>query len=427
MMGSQAIIALTIFLITYVIIISEKIHRTIVAMFGGLLMVAFGVLKQNEAIHHIDFNTIGLLIGMMIIVSITAQTGVFEFIAVWSAQKVKGEPIKILVVLSLFTAFASAFLDNVTTVLLVVPVTLSITNQLKVPPIPYLLSEVLASNIGGTATMIGDPPNIMIGSAVKELTFMAFINNLTPVILIILIVTVFLLTLIYKKQLKSSHELKNHLLRKDAKQEIKDKGLLAKCLFVIVMTIGGFFAHQFIHFETATIALLGAFILLLLTGEKVLHVALEKIEWTTLFFFIGLFVIVGGLVETGLIEALAKKAMSWTGGELKPTTFLVLWMSAIISAFVDNIPFVATMIPLINEMGQLGISHSEPLWWSLSLGACLGGNGTLVGASANLVVAGIAAKEGHQISFIKFLAVGFPLMIVSIIISTVYIYIRYFM
>ncbi|MBM7656075.1 SLC13 family permease [Neobacillus cucumis] len=426
-MGSQQIIVLVIFLITYGVIISEKIHRTTVAMFGGLLIVAFGILDQNEAVHHIDFNTIGLLVGMMIIVSITAQTGVFEYIAVWSAQKVQGEPIRILIALCLFTAIASAFLDNVTTVLLVVPVTLSITKQLKVPPIPILLSEIFASNIGGTATMIGDPPNIMIGSAVKELTFMSFIYNLALINFIILIITILLFTLIYKKQLHTTPELKKHLLCKSCIEEIKDKKLLVKCLIVIILTIGGFFAHQFINIETATLALIGAFILLLITRDKFLHAALEKIEWTTLFFFIGLFVIVGGLEATGLIEALAKKAISWTGGELKSTTFLVLWMSAIISAFVDNIPFVATMIPLIKEMGHLGISNLDPLWWSLSLGACLGGNGTLVGASANLVVAGIAAKEGHHISFVKFLAIGFPLMIVSIIISSVYVYIRYLM
>jgi Na+/H+ antiporter NhaD/arsenite permease-like protein len=424
-MGSQEIIALAIFLLTYGIIISEKIHRTIIAMFGGLLMVAFGIVEQTKAIEYIDFNTIGLLVGMMIIVGITAQTGVFEYVAVWSAQKVKGDPIRILVVLSVFTAIASALLDNVTTVLLVVPVTLSITNQLKVPPIPFLLSEILASNIGGTATMIGDPPNIMIGSAVKELTFLSFIDNLTFVNIVILIVTVMILTFVYKNQLKTTDVLKNILLSKDAHKELKDFVLIKKCLTVIALTLCGFFLHQFIHIETATIALIGAFILLLITGDKYLVTALEKIEWTTLFFFIGLFVIVGGLVETGLIEALAKKAISLTGGELKSTTFLVLWMSAIISAFVDNIPFVATMIPLIKEMGHLGISNLDPLWWSLSLGACLGGNGTLIGASANLVVAGIAAKEGHHISFIKFLKIGFPLMIVSIIISSIYVYFRY--
>lgn len=426
-MGSQEVIALVIFLITYAMIISEKVHRTTISMLGGLLMVALGILDQESAIHFIDFNTIGLLVGMMVIVGITAQTGVFEFIAIWAAQRVKANPIRILIVLSVFTAVASAFLDNVTTVLLVVPVTLSITHQLKVGPIPYLLSEVFASNIGGTATMIGDPPNIMIGSAVKGLTFISFIQNLTLINILILFVTIAILVLFYRSQLKTKQEYKDQLMKKNAHEELKDKILLRKSLAVIFLTLAGFFTHQFIHLETATVALIGAFILLLVTGDKYLVVALEKIEWTTLFFFIGLFVIVGGLVETGLIEALAKKAMSMTGGELKSTTFLVLWMSAIISAFVDNIPFVATMIPLIKEMGTLGITNLDPLWWSLSLGACLGGNGTLIGASANLVVAGIAAKNAHHISFMRFLVIGFPLMIVSIIISTIYVYFRYFM
>ncbi|MCQ6277717.1 ArsB/NhaD family transporter [Bacillus sp. EB600] len=426
-MGSHEVLALIIFLFTYAMIISEKIHRTIIAMLGGLVMVALGILEQKQAVQYIDFNTIGLLVGMMILVGITAQTGVFEFIAVGAAQKVKGSPIKILVALSLFTAIASALLDNVTTVLLVVPVTLSITHQLKVPPIPYLLSEIFASNIGGTATMIGDPPNLMIGSAVKELTFLSFIDNLAFINFIILIMTVMILAFFYRKKLTTTKELQEHLLAKSAHMELKDRVLLKKCLTIITLTLCGFFLHQFIHVETATIALIGAFLLLLLTGDKYLINALEKIEWTTLFFFIGLFVIVGGLVETGLIEALAKKAMALTGGELTSSTFLVLWMSAIISAFVDNIPFVATMIPLIKEMGHLGIHNLEPLWWSLSLGACLGGNGTLIGASANLVVAGLASKAGYHISFMKFLIVGFPLMILSILISSIYVYLRYLM
>jgi Na+/H+ antiporter NhaD/arsenite permease-like protein len=287
------------------------------------------------------------------------------------------------------------------------------------------MSEIFASNIGGTATMIGDPPNLMIGSAVKELTFTEFINNLALINFIILTVTIMLFTLIYKKQLYSPPDLKKHLLTKNAKLELNDRDLLAKCIFVIALVLVGFFTHQFLHLETATIALIGAFILLLLTGDKYLVTALEKIEWTTLFFFLGLFVIVGGLVETGLIASLAKKAISITGGELKATTILVLWMSALISAFVDNIPFVATMIPMIKELGKLGITNLDPLWWSLSLGACLGGNGTLIGASANLVVAGLASKEGHHISFKKFFLIGFPLMILSIVISTIYIYVRY--
>ncbi|MDP7980493.1 ArsB/NhaD family transporter [Bacillus multifaciens] len=426
-METKAIIALGIFLLAYAGIISEKLHRTLIAMLGGILMVAFGVIDQKTAIHHIDFNTIGLLIGMMIIVSITAQTGVFGYIAIRAAKKVKGNPIRLLFVLGLITALASAFLDNVTTVLLIVPVTLNITSQLKVNPIPYLITQIFASNIGGTATMIGDPPNIMIGSAVKELTFLAFINNLSLISCVILLVSLMIFTFIYRKKLKTTPELMNELLNKDERNEIKDAKLLKKCVFVIVLTIGGFFLHQFIHIETATIALFGAFLLLLMTGDEYLDRTLEKVEWTILFFFIGLFVIVGGLVETGLIATVAKKAMALTGGEVKTTTLLILWMSAIVSAFVDNIPFVATMIPMIKEMGSIGITNLEPLWWSLSLGACLGGNGTLIGASANLVVAGLAAKQGHHISFMKYLIVGFPVMIVSIIISTIYIYVRYLM
>lgn len=425
-MGVQAEMALIIFLFTYAMIISEKIHRTIIAMLGGLLMVAFGILDQKEAIQFIDFNTIGLLVGMMIIVSITAQTGVFEYVAVWSAQKVKGDPIKILVVLSLLTALASAFLDNVTTVLLVVPVTFSITSLLQVSPIPFLLSEIFAANIGGTATMIGDPPNLMIGSAAK-LSFLSFIDHLAWINLIILMITLFIFVFIYKKQLVTSKELKQQLLAKDAHRELKDHVLLWKCSIVIVFTLTGFSAHQLFHLETATIALIGAFLLLLLSGDHYLAEALAKIEWTTLFFFIGLFVIVGGLVETGLIEALGKKILSLTGGDIKSTTFLILWMSAFISAFVDNIPFVAAMIPLIQEMGKLGIHHLDPLWWSLSLGSCLGGNGTLIGASANLVVAGLASVKGYPISFVTFFKVGFPLMILSIVISSLYLYVRYFL
>lgn len=424
-MNSEAFIALSIFLITYALIITEKVHRTIISLIGGLLMICFGILNQESAIHHIDFNTIGLLVGMMIIVNITAQTGLFEYIAIWSAKKAKGKPINILVILSLVTAFASAFLDNVTTVLLIVPVTIKITSELKVNPIPLLIAEVFASNIGGTATMIGDPPNLMIGSAVKELTFLSFIENLSLVCFIILVVTLLIFALIYRKHLKTTEALRERLLKTDEKKEITDIPLLKKCLLIIALTIGGFFVHQFIGIETATIALAGAFLLLLLTGEKHLERSLEKTEWTTLFFFMGLFVIVGGLVDTGLIAMVAKKALSWTGGELKSTTLLILWMSAILSAFVDNIPFVATMIPLIKEMGKMGMTDLQPLWWSLSLGACLGGNGTLIGASANLVVAGLAAKEGHPISFMQFLRVGFPLMVISIIISSLYVYMRY--
>lgn len=426
-MEQQAILAIGIFLITYALIISEKIHRTVVAMLGGILMIVLGVINQETAIHHIDFNTLGLLIGMMIMVSITAETGLFKYVAIWAAKKAKGDPLKILVALGVITALASAMLDNVTTVLLMVPVTFSVTRQLRVNPMPYLLTEVFTSNIGGTATLIGDPPNIMIGSAVKELSFLEFINNLAAVSFFILFVTLAILVVMYRKHLKTSEELKLGIMELDQRDEITDRKQLVKCLAVLTITITGFFLHQLLHIESATVALMGAFILLLLTGEHYLEEALSRVEWTTIFFFVGLFVLVSGLVETGVIAELAASAINLTGGNVTATSMLILWMSAIASAFVDNIPFVATMIPMIQEMGNLGISNLEPLWWSLALGACLGGNGTLIGASANVIVAGLAAKEGHNISFVKFLLIGFPLMILSIVICTVYMYLRYLM
>ncbi|MGF7048459.1 Na+/H+ antiporter NhaD/arsenite permease-like protein [Paenibacillus sp. DS2015] len=426
-MEHQTILAIGIFLVVYGFIIAEKVHRTILAMIGGILMVVLGIVDQETALHHIDFNTLGLLIGMMIIVNITAETGLFKYIAILAAKKAKGQPVRILISLTLITALSSAFLDNVTTVLLMVPVTFSITRQLRVNPFPYLFAQILASNIGGTATMIGDPPNIMIGSAVKELTFMAFIENLTPVIIIIMLIIIPILVLMFRKQLKTTSELRQNIMNIDEKSVITNRTLLIKCLAVLGLTIIGFFVHQLVHLESATVALSGAFLLLLLTGEHFLEAAFAKIEWTTIFFFVGLFVLVGGLIETGVISALAEQAIALTGGNIAATSLLVLWLSAIASAFVDNIPFVATMIPLIQDMGTMGISNLEPVWWSLALGACLGGNGTLIGASANLIVAGMSAKEGHPITFMQFLKYGFPLMILSIMISTVYIYLRYLM
>ncbi|WP_301170750.1 ArsB/NhaD family transporter [Brevibacillus nitrificans] len=425
-MTNQAIMAIGIFLVTYAFIISEKLHRTIVAMSGGILMVLFGIVSQEQAIHHIDFNTLGLLIGMMILVTVTAQTGVFKYVAIRAAKAAKGKPIRILVYLSIITAVASAFLDNVTTVLLIVPVTFSIARQLQLNPIPFLISEIIASNAGGTATLIGDPPNIMIGSAVPELDFMAFLINLAPVIIIIMAATVLCFVLIYRKQLVTSPELSAKIMQLNERDEITDAVLLKKSLSVMALTIVGFMLHGALQLETATIALTGAFLLLLLTGEHYLEDAISKVEWNTIFFFIGLFVLVSGLVETGVIAKLAGEAINLTGGDPLHTSLLILWLSAIASAFVDNIPFVATMIPMIKEMGALGITNLEPLWWSLALGACLGGNGTLIGASANVIVAGLASKEGYNISFVGFLKVAFPLMLLSIAISHLYVYLRYF-
>ncbi|WP_308634426.1 ArsB/NhaD family transporter [Paenibacillus silvisoli] len=424
-MEEQAYWAIGIFLVIYALIISEKIHRTIVAMLGGGLMLVFGIVNQETALHHIDFNTLGLLIGMMIIVSITAETGLFKYIAVWAAKKVKGDPIRILIALALITAIGSAFLDNVTTVLLIVPVTFSITRQLQVNPVPFLFTQIIAANVGGTATLIGDPPNIMIGSAVKELTFMAFIENLAPISGIIMIAYIPLFVLMFRKQIKTTPELKQSLLLMDTSQLISDHKLLRKCLLMLGLTIIGFFLHQTLHLESATVALVGAFLLLLMTGEHTMEEAFTRVEWTTIFFFVGLFVLVSGLVETGVIAELAARAIEWTGGDVLATSMLILWLSAIASAFLDNIPFVATMIPMIQEMGQMGVTNLEPLWWSLALGACLGGNGSLIGASANLIVAGLSGKEGHPIRFISYLKFGFPLMLLSIVLSSVYIYFRY--
>jgi len=424
-MEQQAILAIGIFLVIYALIISEKIHRTIVAMIGGLLMVLLGIVDQETAIHHIDFNTLGLLIGMMIIVSITADTGLFKYIAVWSAKKSKGDPVRIMISLSIITAVGSALLDNVTTVLLMVPVTFSITRQLRVPPMPYLITMIIACNVGGTATLIGDPPNIMIGSAVPELTFMAFIYNLAPIAIIIFAVILPIFVLLFRKQIQTTPELKQSIMEMDEKELITDHKMLRKCLAVLGLTILGFFLHQLLHLESATVALAGAFLLLLLTGEHVMEVALTRVEWLTIFFFVGLFVLVSGLIETGVISQLAAQAIELTNGDPVATALLILWLSAIASAFVDNIPFVATMIPMIKEMGNMGIANLEPLWWSLALGACLGGNGTLIGASANLIVAGMAGKEGHPIKFMTFFKYGFPIMILTVLIATVYVYFRY--
>lgn len=421
------IVAIVIFVVAYALIISEKIHRTIVGIFGAMLMILFGVLSQEMAIHHIDFNTLGLLMGMMIIVNITSETGLFNFLAVWAAKKVKARPIALLLALSALTAVCSGLLDNVTTVLLTVPVTFSITKQLRVDVKPYLISQILCSNIGGTATLIGDPPNIMIGSAVG-LNFMDFIFNLTGICIIIFLVVELFIIWLYGKGLRTKPELQAEVMRMDASKEITDHKLLKKCLFVIFCTIALFILHSSLHLETATAALSGAGLLLLLTArrdEAFIAKILSKIEWLAIFFFAGLFVLVGGLVETGVIKMLAQEAINITNGDITTTAVLILWMSAIASSFIDNIPFVATLIPLIQDMGNMGLTNLDPLWWSLSLGACLGGNGTLIGASANVVVASMAAKRGVIITFVGFLRIAFPVMLLTIVIANIYVFLRY--
>ena len=421
------VLAASIFVLMYAVIVSEKIHRTVAAMLGAVSMVLLGILSQETALHHVDFNTLGLLVGMMLLVGVTSHTGLFDYVAIMAAKKANAEPKKILLYLAIITAVFSAFLDNVTTVLLMVPVTFSITQKLHLKPIPFLLAQIIASNIGGTATLIGDPPNIMIGSAVKELTFMAFIQNLAPIAIIDMIVVLFIIEVLYRKSLQTKPELQAELMQMDASASLKDRKLLSKALFVLALTITGFFTHQLFHVESSMVALAGAFLLLLLAGgsHHLVESAMKSVEWATIFFFIGLFIAVGGLIEVGIIGQMAEKAVEITGGDVTQTSLLVLWLSAIVSSVLDNIPFVATMIPLIQNMGTMGVSNLEPIWWSLALGACLGGNGTLVGASANLIVAGLAAERGVHITFINYLKVGFPIMILTIVLSTIYVYVRY--
>lgn len=407
-----------IFIIVYGLIISERVNRVVASLSGAAIMLILKLITQEKAFLKIDFNTIGLLIGMMIIVNITKRTGVFEYIAIKAAKFSKGNPIKILILFSVITSVLSGVLDNVTTVLLIVPVTLVITKTLEIDPIPFLMCEIFASNIGGTATLIGDPPNLMIGSA-AGLSFLDFVKNLAPVIVIILLVTLLGIKQLYKNSMKTSEEDKEKIMALDESKAIRDMSLMKKCLIVLFLTLIGFLTHSYLGFESATIAIAGSAILLAISKVEPDEI-LQETEWGTIFFFIGLFIMTGVLEDVGIMEVLAQKTLSLTKGNLVMTGIFVLWISAIASAFIDNIPFVATMIPLIKAMGTMGGMDIVPLWWALSLGACLGGNGTMIGASANLVVIGIAEKSGYKISFKDYFKLGFPVMLVSIIICTAY-------
>jgi len=427
-------LAALLFVITYGVVMSEKVNRAIVSLLAAGLMIVLGILNQEAAIRGIDFNTIGLLIGMMVIVAVTRQSGIFQFLAIWAAKKVNAQPWGILVMISLVTAVTSAFLDNVTTVLLVVPVTLLITEELKVKPYPYLFAMIFASNIGGTATLIGDPPNIMIGSA-TGLTFNDFAYNLSPVIVIIMAATLIPIYFIWGRYLKAAPEDRQRVMQFNEYEAITDPMLLRHCLIVIGLVIAGFIFARFLGLEAATVAMTGAALLLLLANwrhgpeEQSKHVleAFNEVEWITIFFFVGLFIVVHGVDSTGLLRLLADKMLALTGGNLTATSMVILWSSAILSAIIDNIPFVATMIPLIKAMAPTfgGPEGLMPLWWSLSLGACLGGNGTLIGASANLVVAGFAERAGQPIRFVQYTLMAFPIMLLSIVISMIYLQMRY--
>ncbi|MHC1747883.1 MAG: ArsB/NhaD family transporter [Cellulosilyticaceae bacterium] len=421
-MDIKTILAIVIFLIVIICIITEKINRTIVAIGGAMLMVLIGIIPSEKVVGYIDFNTIGVLIGMMTVVSIIKNSGLFEYLAILTAKKAKGDAWKILISFAFITAGLSAILDNVTTVLLIGPMTLVITGTLQLNPIPFLITEILASNIGGTSTLIGDPPNIMIGSAAK-LGFVDFLVNLGPIVIIILIITVAILYKIYAKQLVVDEKYKKEILALDEIKAIKDKTLLVKSLVVMALILIGFIGHEQIGVSSSIIALSAAVLLLLISKEDVEEI-LSSIEWPTIGFFIGLFILVGGLEEVGLIHAMAEKLINLTSGYPVVTMILLLWISAIVSSFLDNIPFVATLIPLVLELGQNGMNIT-PLWWAVSLGACLGGNGTLIGASANVVLAGIAERNGYKLTFGKYMKIGFPLMILSIILSTGYLLLFY--
>ncbi|MDI6710948.1 MAG: ArsB/NhaD family transporter [Thermoanaerobacterales bacterium] len=419
MEGNQAALALTVFAVTYALVVSERLHRAVAAMGGAAVVVFTGLLDQDEAVAAIDFNTLGLLIGMMVIVTITRETGLFEYLAVRAARVARGEPVRILVGLGLVTAVLSAFLDNVTAVFLIVPVTFALTRRLQLSAIPFLITEILASNIGGTATLIGDPPNIMI-SAPAGLGFVDFLANLAPIATVVLIVTTAILYFLFRPQLHTEPELKKKILAIEPRDYLHDRRLLRQSLLVLGLTLAGFILHQYIHLPAASIALGGATVLLIVT-RKDPEKPFRGIEWPTLFFFAGLFVIVGALEATGVMERAARAALDLTGGRLLATGMALLWVSALASGLVDNIPFVAAMIPLLQEMGRLGaVVDLDPWWWSLALGACLGGNGTLVGAAANVIVAGLAEKNGTPIGFWDFFRYGFPLMLLSVALAAVY-------
>jgi len=418
---NEVLLAGAIFIITFALIVTEKIDRTLTALLGGILMIILGVVSQEKAFHAIDWNVIFLLTGMMIIANVLRETGVFQWIAVKAVVWGKGDPFRIIVMLAIVTAIASALLDNVTIVILLAPVTLFVASNLKINPIPYLVIVILASNIGGAATLIGDPPNILIGSA-ANIDFLTFLANLGPVIIVILIVFIGVLWIWFRDQWSKNQEAMVELKALDTSTLLTDKNALRKSAVVMGLVMIGFLVHGVFDLEPATIALGGAVILLLWT-QKDVHTVLRDVEWATLFFFIGLFIAVEGLVQVGIIETIGEYLINLTGGDLLYTSMLLLWMSALFSGIVDNIPYTATMIPVVQSLeGALSL---QPLWWSLALGACLGGNATLVGASANVVVANIATRGGYPISFRVFLRYGVIITVISLAIASLYIWMRY--
>ena len=415
-------VAGAIFLVAYGLIASERLDRTLIALLGGLLVVVLGIIDQEQAFAAIDFNVIFLLAGMMVLAGGLSRTGFFEFVAGHAIHASRGQPFRLLIILAILTALLAAVLDNVTTVVLLTPVTLSIARTLRVSPVPYLISQIFASNIGGTATLIGDPPNLLIGSA-AGLDFAAFLANLAPVVVVILAAFVGIMWLTFGRTMEDDADRLDILATVDPAASIRDRPLMIRTLVVLALTLVGFLFHSVVNLEAATIALLGATVLMIV-GRLDPHDALRDIEWSTLFFFIGLFMLIEAVVDVGIVRGIADALAQSAGGNVTIATLGILWFSAAASAIVDNIPYTATAIPIVQQLASRGL-NAEPLWWALALGACLGGNLTIVGASANIVVANLAARDGHPITFVMFLRYGAAVVLASLTISTVYLWVRY--
>ncbi len=426
------VVSAAILLIAYVFIALEKIPKVTIALIGAAITILLGLVSQTKLldgaidphyfINFVDFNVIFLLVSMMIIVSIATRSGMFNWVANQLLKLTKGHPVGVLIVLGLFTAVVSAFLDNVTTVILIMPVTFFIADKLDINPVPYLLTEIFASNIGGTATLIGDPPNIIIGSA-AGLSFMDFVKELTPIIAVIMVVVLFILWLFFRKDLHTTPEKMDAVANLDNSKTITDYPLMIRSGIVLLLVILGFVLHDVTHIETCVTAMLGASFLLLFEKPKDI---LCDVEWNTIFFFIGLFIIIGGLEASGGIALMAKWILKVTEGSQSATAMIILWASGFISGIIDNIPYTATMTPMLLEIRNvMGAEYTLPLWWCLSLGACLGGNMTIIGAAANVIVSETSAHHGHPIAFMRFLKYGFCIMFVSLFLSSIYIWLRF--
>jgi Na+/H+ antiporter NhaD/arsenite permease-like protein len=421
-MTANVVLGLAVFVGTYVLIATERIHKTIAAMAGGVAMILLGIVSQEQAFEHIDFNVIFLLAGMMILAGIIRKTGVFGWMAVRAARLAGGDAYRVLVVMSVITAVASALLDNVTTVVLVGPITLFLAARLGLNPMPLIIAEILASNIGGTATLIGDPPNILIASA-ANIDFATFFLNMAPLAAIVLVVFLVAARWLFRSQLVVDPEMRDALLALDERQMITDPKLLRSSLVVLGLTMLGFLLHGPLGYEPATVALTGAIALMIVARESPQEV-LREVEWPTLFFFIGLFMLIAGVIEIGMIEAIATTLTDVTGGALAGGSFVILWLSAVLSGVVDNIPYTATMLPVVEQMSEPH-GGSQALWWALAAGADMGGNLTIIGASANVILASMSEREGHPIGFWTFMKYAAPVTLGSILISTAYIWLRY--